>query len=209
MFGKTKDSAAPSERRADIAIDDFFGDEAAVAEAERIDKLHQRMTGVEQQLNSQFTSMAAYAQIAQEQIELVRAENQNANERTEQRVISLVERERNDRLNGEGLPSGEVTARLDALEGRTDGEIRIFLGKVKGQLCLRVHDNGPGAESSTLERAGDLFFTTKDQGRGTGLGLAHVHSVVHGHGGAVHLSSDLGRFFQVEILLPILARDEA
>ena len=130
MFGKTKDSASTSEQRADLVIDDFFGDEAAVAEAERIDKLHQRMTGVEQQLNSQFTSMAAYAQIAQEQIELVRAESQNANERSEQRVISLIERERNDRLNGEGLPSGGVTARLDALENQVV-ELRESL-----QQCL-------------------------------------------------------------------------
>ena len=98
---------------------------------------------------------------------------------------------------------------LDALEDRRDGEIRIFLGEVQGYLCLRVHDNGSGAAASTLERAGDLFFTTKDQGKGTGLGLAHVHSVVHGHGGTIELSSELGRFFQVEIMLPIHSREEA
>ena len=154
MFGKTKDSAAPSERRADIAIDDFFGDEAAVAEAERIDKLHQRMTGVEQQLNSQFTSMAAYAQIAQEQIELVRAENQNANERTEQRVISLVERERNDRLNGEGLPSGEVTARLDALEGHVV-ELRESL-----QQCLSNQKALADAITDLFTRPGAITTVT-------------------------------------------------
>jgi hypothetical protein len=116
MFGKTKESNDIDDRpTADLTIDDFFGDEAAVAEAVRIDRLHQRVSSVEQQINSQFTSMAAYAQIAQEQIELVRSEAQHANERSDQRVIALIDQERIDRLT-EGGATPNVTARLDALE---------------------------------------------------------------------------------------------
>ncbi|WP_348416088.1 hypothetical protein, partial [Roseibium sp.] len=64
MFGKTKESSDIDERAEHgIAIDDFFGDETAVAEAVRVDQLHQRVTHVEQQISSQFTSLAAYAQI--------------------------------------------------------------------------------------------------------------------------------------------------
>ena len=61
-------------RKHDLTVDDFFGDEAAVAEAVRVDHLQSRVTQVEQQINSQFTSLAAYAQIAQEQVEMVRSE---------------------------------------------------------------------------------------------------------------------------------------
>jgi hypothetical protein len=130
MFGKTKEPGEVNDRPAtDIAIDDFFGDEAAVAEATRIDQLHQRVTSVEQQINSQFTSMAAYAQIAQEQIELVRSEAQHANERSDQRVIALIDQERSDRL-AVGGATPDVTARLDALEAQV-AEIRENL-----VLCL-------------------------------------------------------------------------
>ena len=69
MFGKTKETNDIVERTdLDVTIDDFFGDETAVAEAVRVDHLHQRVTQVEQQISSQFTSLAAYAQIAQEQV---------------------------------------------------------------------------------------------------------------------------------------------
>jgi hypothetical protein len=123
MFGKTKESGDIDDRpAADLTIDDFFGDEAAVAEAVRIDQLHQRITSVEQQIHSQFTSMAAYAQIAQEQIELVRSEAQHANERSEQRVIGLIDQERSDRLTGGGA-TPDVSARLHSLEAQV-AEIR-------------------------------------------------------------------------------------
>jgi hypothetical protein len=130
MFGKTKESNEIDDRPAvELMIDDFFGDEAAVAETVRIEQLHQRVTSVEQQINSQFTSMAAYAQIAQEQIELVRSEAQHANERSEQRVTTLIDQERSDRLT-EGGATPDVTARLDALELQV-AEIRENL-----TLCL-------------------------------------------------------------------------
>lgn len=130
MFGKTKDSIDQGENpEADLTVDDFFGDEAAVAEAVRIDHLQQRVAQVEQQINSQFTSLAAYAQIAQEQVEMVRSEALHANERSEQKVISLVERERADRL-ADSTGGIDVTARLDSLDAQIE-EIREGL-----QLCL-------------------------------------------------------------------------
>ena len=131
MFGKTREPSDVDERTGlDVTIDDFFGDESAVAEAVRVDHLHQRVTQVEQQISSQFTSLAAYAQIAQEQVELVRSEAQNGSERSEQRVVGLIERERADRMDaGAGAGTG-VSARLDALDAQV-AEIRDSL-----QQCL-------------------------------------------------------------------------
>jgi len=130
MFGKTKDSIDhEGGTDGDLTVDDFFGDEEAVAEAVRVDHLQQRVTHVEQQINSQFTSLAAYAQIAQEQVEMVRSEALHANERSEQKVISLIERERSDRL-ADSTGGIDVTARLDALDAQIE-EIRQGL-----QLCL-------------------------------------------------------------------------
>ena len=122
MFGKTKDSG---DIDADLGIEQFFGDEAAAAEVVRVDDLHHRVNQVEQQVNSQFTSLAAYAQIAQEQIEMARSEAKHATERTERRVTELIERERADRIQsaessvgvvGSPWTAPDVAARLDALE---------------------------------------------------------------------------------------------
>lgn len=97
---------------------------------------------------------------------------------------------------------------LDALE---DGGSRAARGP-RIELALRaepqgvylsVRDNGPGVEAELLERVGDLFYTTKEVGRGTGLGLALVHSAVQRHGGHVRLSSERGRFFQAELYFPL------
>jgi signal transduction histidine kinase len=58
-------------------------------------------------------------------------------------------------------------------------------------------------EPEELDRIGDLFYTTKEVGRGTGLGLALVHSAVQRHGGHVRLASERGRWFQAELSFPL------
>ena len=118
MFGKPHDDTDTLDSS---AIDGFFGDEAATAKAVEVDELQHRVEQVEAQINSQFTSLATYAQIAQEQVELARAEARAATERSEQRVTSLIERERADRISSftGRAPAGsapDVSVRLDALE---------------------------------------------------------------------------------------------
>jgi hypothetical protein len=119
MFGKTRD-INDTDTLDSSAIDEFFGDEAAAATSAEIHDLRDRVEQVESQINSQFTSLATYAQIAQEQVELARAEARAATERSEQRVTSLIERERADRITSyTGTAPGsapDITARLDALE---------------------------------------------------------------------------------------------
>ena len=103
------------------AIDGFFGDEAAAEAVVEVHELQYRVQQVESQINSQFTSLATYAQIAQEQVEVARSEARAITERSEQRLTSLIERERADRISSfTGVAPGgsapDVTARLDALE---------------------------------------------------------------------------------------------
>jgi hypothetical protein len=119
MFGKTRD-INDTDTLDSSAIDEFFGDEAAAENTLEIHDLRDRVEQVESQINSQFTSLATYAQIAQEQVELARAEAKAATERSEQRLTSLIERERADRITSftgkapDGSP--DITSRLDALE---------------------------------------------------------------------------------------------
>jgi hypothetical protein len=120
MFGKPRD-IDDTDLLDSSAIDGFFGDEAAAANAVELHELQHRVEQVEAQISSQFTSLATYAQIAQEQIELARSEAKASTERSEQRITSLVERERADRISSftGAAPAGsapDVSARLDALE---------------------------------------------------------------------------------------------
>jgi two-component system, cell cycle sensor histidine kinase and response regulator CckA len=78
----------------------------------------------------------------------------------------------------------------------------------QGQMIrLSVADNGAGIDAETQTRIFDPFFTTKDVGKGTGLGLYIVHSIIHNHGGHINLSSEPARGTQFTIYLPVIAPD--
>ena len=103
---------------------------------------------------------------------------------------------------------------LDALEegGTRDREgprIEVALRAEPDGVRLVVRDNGPGADPADLQRLGDLFYTTKEVGRGTGLGLALVQHAMRRHGGHLYLTSERGRFFRAELHFPRDARGVA
>ncbi|WP_317056660.1 ATP-binding protein [Roseovarius rhodophyticola] len=57
-------------------------------------------------------------------------------------------------------------------------------------LCLRVADNGPGVPDDLKSRIFDPLFTTKQAGKGTGVGLAYCHRIITAHKGQIHLEND-------------------
>jgi len=71
-------------------------------------------------------------------------------------------------------------------------------------VFLKVADTGVGMDQVTMDQMYDPFFTKKEIGRGTGLGLAMVYGVVKSHGGHIACSSRLGQGTTFTIYLPAL-----
>ncbi|MGB8840987.1 MAG: response regulator [Aliidongia sp.] len=69
-------------------------------------------------------------------------------------------------------------------------------------VCIAVTDTGRGIEDNILNRATEPFFTTKELGEGTGLGLSMVDGLVIQSGGSMRMSSRVGVGTKVELLFP-------
>lgn len=68
---------------------------------------------------------------------------------------------------------------------------------------LVVKDRGPGMSAEVLARAGEPFFTTKEPGKGMGLGLFLARNIIERLGGRLHLDSTPGKGTTVTIELPV------
>ena len=69
-------------------------------------------------------------------------------------------------------------------------------------VVVRVTDNGMGIPKEILGRVCEPFFTTKDTGKGSGLGLAMVHGFAKQSGGAMNIDSELGKGTVINVYLP-------
>jgi two-component system cell cycle sensor histidine kinase/response regulator CckA len=71
-------------------------------------------------------------------------------------------------------------------------------------IMITISDTGHGMSSEVLEKIFNPFFTTKEKGEGTGMGLSVVHGIVHSHGGTIDAYSEPGKGSTFKVLLPAI-----
>jgi PAS domain S-box-containing protein len=83
------------------------------------------------------------------------------------------------------------------------GWIHIRTWHDDSNVIVAVEDNGPGISDSEAPRIWDAFWTTKDEGEGTGLGLSVAHSIIVEHGGTIALEKTAAQGAAFVIRIPI------
>jgi len=86
----------------------------------------------------------------------------------------------------------------------TGGTLTIRTQQNGNSILLSVEDTGHGMDAATQQRLFTPFFTTKDIGEGTGLGLSVVLGIVSAHGGVIHVESAPGRGARFDVQLPAI-----
>ncbi len=99
----------------------------------------------------------------------------------------------------------DVTVETESLkEGISFNTFSIPSGEY---LKVEVSDTGPGIDPQIIDQIFDPYFTTKDVGQGSGMGLAVVHGIVKSHNGAITVASQPGKGTTFSIYFPISTKD--
>ena len=95
---------------------------------------------------------------------------------------------------------------INAIQAMLDGgslTLRAYATQDGQWLKVEVKDTGIGIDPGDLPRIFDPFYTTKQVGRGTGLGLSVTYGIVEKHGGHIEVESQKGQGSTFTVVLPV------
>lgn len=109
------------------------------------------------------------------------------------------------RISAYGSELNQVWTNLidNALDAMGEsGTLRIRTASENGSVLVEIGDTGPGIPKELQGKIFDSFFTTKEAGKGTGMGLEMVRQIVQHHGGSIRVESEPGNT-RFQVRLPI------
>ncbi|MEL6244484.1 MAG: response regulator [Pseudomonadota bacterium] len=122
-------------------------------------------------------------------------------------ILNLVTNAR-DAMLAKGQGRGQLTIRTGCATAEDAHKHGFGFVDQGDYLLIEVEDNGHGMTKAVMEKIFQPFFTTKDAGAGTGLGLASVYGIVKQSGGYVCPISEVGKGTTFQIYLPALTAAE-
>ncbi|MDC1173918.1 PAS domain S-box protein [Bacteriovoracaceae bacterium] len=93
----------------------------------------------------------------------------------------------------------------DASEGKDKRKIAIELKALKNKAIINFVDNGEGVADEIKEKIFDSFYTSKEVGKGTGIGLSISNRIVVDHKGEISFKSKIGKGSTFTVMLPIIS----
>ncbi|TAK61854.1 MAG: response regulator, partial [Bacteroidetes bacterium] len=103
----------------------------------------------------------------------------------------------------DAMPSGGALTVKAGNQVLDESFTRIHLGAKPGLYSvITIADTGIGMPDEVISKIFEPFFTTKEKGKGTGLGLATVHSIVKNHNGFVTVESAINKGTTFSVFLP-------
>jgi len=85
--------------------------------------------------------------------------------------------------------------------------MHVGLADSPGYVKFTIEDSGEGIPKEIQDKIFEPFFSTKEVGKGTGLGLAVSYSIIKRHGGRIEVTSEPGQGTKVSVLLPQVVKD--
>ena len=104
---------------------------------------------------------------------------------------------------GDGIRVGAEN--VEVAPGFAAQHPRLEIGRY---VRLTIADDGEGMDSATIERIFDPFFSTREVGEGTGLGLSVVHGIVAKHNGEIVVASEVGVGTTIDVYFPHVKLDK-
>ena len=90
------------------------------------------------------------------------------------------------------------------------GKITVAAREANDRIIIDIQDTGAGVDPDKIKELFNPFFTTKDPGKGTGLGLFIVRQIVERNGGRIYMkNTEVGRGTTFTVEFPAAARQKA
>ncbi len=90
-----------------------------------------------------------------------------------------------------------------SIKGAGIVEVTTSSAATDRMVAISIRDNGCGIEPGFMDRIWDPFFTTKEVGKGVGLGLALSYNIIRRHGGDIRVESRVGEGAHFTVMLPL------